>query len=91
MVAESRPTKKLSPSNQLAQKIADMMPGSKNQQLIDWAEKRDTTLGQPDAGRLKKARKFANSCASVSGARTLIASTLSFSSRLRSTNMPTGP
>jgi hypothetical protein len=44
---------------ELAQNIADMMLGSKNQQLIDWAEKRDTTLGQPDAGRLKKARKFA--------------------------------
>lgn len=44
---------------ELAQNIADMMLGSKNADLIAAAEKRDTTLGQPDAGRLKKARKFA--------------------------------
>ncbi len=44
---------------ELAQNIADMMLGSKNADLIAKAEQRDQTLGQPDAGRLKKARKFA--------------------------------
>ena len=44
---------------ELAQNVADMMLSSKDPQLIAWAERRDETLGQPDAGRLKKARKFA--------------------------------
>jgi flavodoxin len=44
---------------ELAQNVADMMLGSKDPQLIAWAEHRPETLGQPDAGRLKKARKFA--------------------------------
>jgi len=44
---------------ELAQNVADMMLGSKDPQLIAWAEHRSETLGQPDAGRLKKARKFA--------------------------------
>ena len=44
---------------ELAQDVADMMLASKNEDLIAWAEQRDETLGQPDAARLKKARKFA--------------------------------
>ena len=44
---------------ELAQDVADMMLASKNADLIAWAGQRDETLGQPDAGRLKKARKFA--------------------------------
>jgi len=44
---------------ELAQNVADMMLGSKDPQLIAWAEQRNGTLGQPDGGRLKKARKFA--------------------------------
>ena len=44
---------------ELAQNVADMMLASKNADLITWAEHRSETLGQPDAGRLKKARKFA--------------------------------
>ena len=44
---------------ELAQNIADMMLGSKDADLIAKAERRHETLGQPDSGRLKKARKFA--------------------------------
>jgi len=44
---------------ELAQNVADMMIGSKDPQLIEWAGHRPETLGQPDRGRLKKARKFA--------------------------------
>ena len=44
---------------ELAQNIADMMLGSKDADLITKAERRPETLGQPDRGRLKKARKFA--------------------------------
>jgi flavodoxin len=44
---------------ELAQNVADMMIGSKDPQLAAWAERRKETLGQPDAERLKKARKFA--------------------------------
>jgi flavodoxin len=44
---------------ELAQNIADMMLGSKDADLIAKAERRHETLGQPDAGRIKKARKFA--------------------------------
>ena len=44
---------------ELAQNIADMMLASKDADLIDKAERRHETLGQPDAGRLKKARRFA--------------------------------
>jgi flavodoxin len=44
---------------ELAQNVADMMIGSKDPQLAAWADHRKETLGQPDRGRLKKARKFA--------------------------------
>jgi flavodoxin len=44
---------------ELAQNVADMMLGSKDPQLTEWAGHRSETLGQPDRGRLKKARKFA--------------------------------
>ena len=44
---------------QLAQNVRDMMLGSKDPQLIAWAERSDETLGQPDRGRLKKAVRFA--------------------------------
>jgi len=44
---------------ELAQNVAEMMLASKNQQLIEWAGHRPDTLGQPDGGRLKKARRFA--------------------------------
>ena len=44
---------------ELAQNVADMMIGSKDPQLAAWADRRKETLGQPDRGRLKKARKFA--------------------------------
>jgi flavodoxin len=43
----------------LAQNVKDMMLGSKDPQLIAWAERSSETLGQPDKGRLKKASKFA--------------------------------
>lgn len=44
---------------ELAQNVADMMLGSKDPDLITWAEHRPETLGQPDKARLKKASKFA--------------------------------
>ena len=44
---------------ELAQNVAELMLGSKDPQLIAWAERRQETLGQPDRGRLKKASKFA--------------------------------
>ena len=43
----------------LAQNVKEMMLGSKDPQLIAWAERSEETLGQPDAGRLKKAARFA--------------------------------
>ena len=43
---------------EMAQNVVDMMLASKNADMIAKLEQRDD-LGQPDAGRLKKARKFA--------------------------------
>lgn len=44
---------------ELAQNVKEMMLGSKDPQLIAWAERSGEALGQPDKGRLKKAAKFA--------------------------------
>jgi flavodoxin len=44
---------------ELAQNVAEMMTGSGDPQLADWAGQREDTLGQPDAERLERARQFA--------------------------------
>ena len=44
---------------QLAQNVKEMMLGSKDSQLIAWAERSHETIGQPDRNRLKKAARFA--------------------------------
>jgi len=44
---------------ELAQNVADFMKSSGDPKLAAWAERRDETLGQPDAARLERAREFA--------------------------------
>jgi len=44
---------------ELAQNVADFMKSSGDPNLAAWAERRDETLGQPDAARLERAREFA--------------------------------
>ncbi|MBN1191773.1 MAG: hypothetical protein JXA46_18625 [Dehalococcoidales bacterium] len=44
---------------ELGQQVADYMMKSGNEMLINWAKMRPSTLGQPDASRLKRARAWA--------------------------------
>jgi hypothetical protein len=44
---------------ELAENVADFMKKSGDPQLAAWAEERSTTIGQPDAARLERARVFA--------------------------------
>ncbi len=44
---------------ELSQALADFMVNSGDPTLVEWGKKRSTTIGQPDAARLKKARNFA--------------------------------
>jgi len=44
---------------ELSQAVADFMLNSGDPTLAAWAKERPTTVGQPDAARLKKARTFA--------------------------------
>lgn len=44
---------------ELSQQIADFMLNSKDEKLIAWAKDRALTIGQPDAARLERARRWA--------------------------------
>ena len=44
---------------ELSQAVADFMLNSGDPSMVEDAKKRSTTIGQPDATRLKKARNFA--------------------------------
>jgi flavodoxin len=44
---------------ELAQDIADMLLASDNPTMVAWAKGRDSTIGQPDAERLDRARAYA--------------------------------
>jgi flavodoxin len=44
---------------ELSEQIADRMTKSGDEKLVAWAKDRPTTLGQPDATRLERARSWA--------------------------------
>ncbi len=44
---------------ELSEQVADFMTKSKDEKLIAWAKDRPSTIGQPDAARLERARQWA--------------------------------
>ncbi len=44
---------------ELSEQVADFMTKSKDEKLMAWAKDRPSTVGQPDAARLEKARLWA--------------------------------
>ncbi|MBN2099789.1 MAG: flavodoxin domain-containing protein [Dehalococcoidia bacterium] len=44
---------------ELSEQMADFMTKSNDEKLIAWANDRPTTIGQPDATRLERARRWA--------------------------------
>ena len=44
---------------ELSQQIADRMVASKDEKLVAWAKQRPSGIGQPDAARLERARRWA--------------------------------
>jgi flavodoxin len=52
---------------ELSQQIAEIMLKSGNEALVTWAKDRASTLGQPDAARLEKARIWAKDVVAKSG------------------------
>lgn len=48
---------------ELSQQIADFMTKSGDERLAAWAKERELTIGQPDAGRLDRARRWAKEIA----------------------------
>jgi flavodoxin len=44
---------------ELSEQIADFMTKSGDEKLVAWAKERPSTLGQPDAARLDRARRWA--------------------------------
>jgi flavodoxin len=52
---------------ELSQQIADYMLKSGNEALVTWAKNRASTLGQPDAARLEKARVWAKEVVAIIG------------------------
>lgn len=43
---------------ELSEQVADFMTNSKDEKLIAWAKDRPSTIGQPDAARLERARRW---------------------------------
>ena len=44
---------------ELSEQVADFMTKSKDEKLMAWAKDRPSTIGQPDAARLERARQWA--------------------------------
>ncbi len=44
---------------ELSEQIADFMTKSKDEKLVAWAKERPSTIGQPDAASLERARRWA--------------------------------
>ncbi len=44
---------------ELSEQVADFMTKSKDEKLMAWAKDRPSTIGQPDAARLDRARRWA--------------------------------